>query len=119
MNARPPMVLLDDARSEGAADALLFERPERIFVARTPQEVVATLEQADSARVETGQSLAGYVAYEAGLALEPRDDHASYIASWIKVLQNDRRAILSAAAHAERAVRYLHSLQSAERREAA
>ena len=72
MNARPPMVLLDDARSEGAADALLFERPERIFVARTPQEVVATLEQAESARVETGQSLAGYVAYEAGLALEPR-----------------------------------------------
>ena len=62
MNARPPMVLLDDARSEGAADALLFERPERIFVARTPAEVVETLEQADSARVETGQALAGYIA---------------------------------------------------------
>ena len=60
-----------------------------------------------------------FLAADLGLALEPRDDHASYIASWIKVLQNDRRAILSAAAHAERAVRYLHGLQQADRREAA
>ena len=60
-----------------------------------------------------------FLAADLGLALEPREDHASYIASWIKVLRNDRRAILSAAAHAERAVRYIHSLQSAERREAA
>ena len=60
-----------------------------------------------------------FLAADLGLALEPREDHASYIASWIKVLQNDRRAILAAAAHAERAVRYLHGLQQAERREAA
>jgi antirestriction protein ArdC len=43
--------------------------------------------------------------------LEPRPDHAAYVASWIKVLSNDRRAIFSAAAHAQRAVAYLHSLQ--------
>lgn len=43
--------------------------------------------------------------------LEPRPDHAAYVASWIKVLSNDRRAIFTAAAHAQRAVAYLHSLQ--------
>ena len=40
--------------------------------------------------------------------LEPRADHASYLASWLEVLANDRRFIFSAAAHAQRAVTYLH-----------
>ena len=52
-----------------------------------------------------------FLAADLGLYLEPREDHASYIAEWIKVLQNDKRAIVSAAAHAERAVKYLHGLQ--------
>lgn len=43
--------------------------------------------------------------------LEPRPDHASYVASWVKLLGDDRRAIFRAAAHAQRAVAYLHSLQ--------
>jgi antirestriction protein ArdC len=43
--------------------------------------------------------------------LEPRPDHASYLASWLTVLSNDRRAIFSAAAHAQRAAAYLHGLQ--------
>lgn len=43
--------------------------------------------------------------------LEPRPDHASYIQSWLTVLQDDRKAIFSAAAHAQRAVKYLHDLQ--------
>lgn len=43
--------------------------------------------------------------------LEPRLDHASYLASWLEVLSNDRRFIFSAAAHAQRAVTYLHDLQ--------
>jgi antirestriction protein ArdC len=43
--------------------------------------------------------------------LEPRPDHASYLASWLHVLSNDRRFIFSAAAHAQRAVAYLHDLQ--------
>lgn len=52
---------------------------------------------------------AAFLAADLGLCIEPRPDHASYIASWIKVLQNDKRAIVQAAAHAERAVAYLHS----------
>ncbi len=62
---------------------------------------------------------AAFLAADLGLALEPRADHASYIGHWIKVLKNDRRAIVSAAAHAERAVKYLHGLQAIEQREAA
>jgi antirestriction protein ArdC len=49
----------------------------------------------------------------ADLELTPqvRDDRASYIASWIKVLKNDKRAIFSAASHAQRAADFLHGLQ--------
>ncbi|MBZ9990914.1 ssDNA-binding domain-containing protein [Mesorhizobium sp. BH1-1-5] len=52
---------------------------------------------------------------------EPRPDHASYLGSWLKVLADDKRAIFSAAAHAQRAVAFLHGLQpeAAEQREAA
>jgi len=53
--------------------------------------------------------------------LEPRADHASYVESWLRVLDGDRRAIFQAAAHAQRAVAYLHGIQpaSTEAREAA
>ena len=45
--------------------------------------------------------------------LEPRPDHAAYLQSWLKVLSDDKRAIFQAAAHAQRAVGYLHDLQGA------
>jgi antirestriction protein ArdC len=49
----------------------------------------------------------------ADLELTPdvRDDHASYLSYWLEVLKNDNRAIFAAAAHAQRAVDYLHKLQ--------
>jgi antirestriction protein ArdC len=47
------------------------------------------------------------------LTPEVRDDHAAYIASWIKVLKDDKRAIFSAASHAQRAADFLHGLQKA------
>ncbi len=71
MPGRTPFVLLDDARAAGAADAHLFENPREIFVARRPDEVASVLTTADEARL-TGGTLAGYIAYEAGLALEPK-----------------------------------------------
>lgn len=43
--------------------------------------------------------------------LEPRPDHAAYIHSWAAILGSDKRAIFQAAAHAQRAVAYLHDLQ--------
>ena len=52
------------------------------------------------------------------LTPEVREDHASYLVSWLQVLKNDNRAIFSAASDAQRAVDYLHRLQP-ERIEAA
>lgn len=52
-----------------------------------------------------------YLAADLGLAIEPREDHAAYISSWIKVLKNDKRAIFQAASYAEKAVAFLHGLQ--------
>lgn len=45
------------------------------------------------------------------LTPEVREDHASYIASWIKVLKDDKRAVFTAASHAQRAADFLHGLQ--------
>jgi hypothetical protein len=42
------------------------------------------------------------------LTSEVREDHASYMASWLNSLKNDNRAIFQAAAHAQRAVDYLY-----------
>ncbi len=41
------------------------------------------------------------------LALEPREDNAAYIATWLEVLKSDSRAIFAAASHAQRAADYL------------
>jgi antirestriction protein ArdC len=42
-----------------------------------------------------------------GLSSEPRADHAQYIASWLKVLKADSRAIFTAASKAQQATDYL------------
>ena len=49
------------------------------------------------------------------LTPELRDDHASYIASWLKVLKSDQRAIFTAASHAQRAADFLHGLAAGKR----
>ncbi len=54
---------------------------------------------------------AAFLCADLGLYLEPREDHASYIASWLEVLKEDRRFIFTAAAHAQRAADYLYGLQ--------
>ena len=69
---KEPFVLLDDARAEGASDAQLFQNPRAVFVAHRPQDVSRVLAEAEAARIESGGTLAGYLAYEAGLALEER-----------------------------------------------
>jgi antirestriction protein ArdC len=56
---------------------------------------------------------AAFLSADLGLTPSPREEHASYIANWLKALKNDRRAIFTAAAHAQRAADYLHGLQPA------
>ena len=50
---------------------------------------------------------------------EIREDHAAYIAHWLKVLKNDKRAIFSAAAQAQKAADYLKGLQPGAQQQAA
>src|SRR5206468_5652704 len=47
------------------------------------------------------------------LTPEVRDDHASYIATWIEVLSSDKRCVVQAASYAQKAADFLHGLQSA------
>lgn len=54
---------------------------------------------------------AAFLCADLDLTPEVRDDHAAYIGSWLEILQNDKRAIFSAAAHAQRAVDFLCGLQ--------
>lgn len=60
-----------------------------------------------------------YLCGALGLSKTPREDHASYLSSWLKVLKQDKRAIFTAASHAQKACDYLHSLQAQEEQLAA
>ena len=54
---------------------------------------------------------AAFLCVGLGITPEARDDHAGYLAHWLKVLRGDKRAIFTAASQAQRAVDYLHGLQ--------
>ncbi len=55
---------------------------------------------------------AAFLCCDLGITPEVRNDHASYLSHWLKVLKEDKRAIFQAAAHAQRAVDFLHGLQA-------
>jgi antirestriction protein ArdC len=50
---------------------------------------------------------AAFICGHLGLSTEPREDHAQYIQSWLKVLRADKRAIFTAASKAQQAADYL------------
>ena len=52
-----------------------------------------------------------FLCADLGISAELIPDHASYLSNWIEVLRADKRAIFTAAAQAQRAADYLHSLQ--------
>lgn len=54
---------------------------------------------------------AAFLCADLGITPEVREDHAAYIAGWLKVLKHDKRFVFSAAAHAQRAADHLHSYQ--------
>lgn len=53
------------------------------------------------------------------LSNEPRPDHASYLASWLKVLRQDKRAIFTAASQAQKAVDWMQLRNFEQQRQAA
>ena len=54
---------------------------------------------------------AAFLCADLGITPEIRDDHAAYLGHWLNVLKEDKRAIFSAAAHAQRAADFLNGLQ--------
>ncbi|WP_311276772.1 zincin-like metallopeptidase domain-containing protein [Methylobacterium sp. WCS2018Hpa-22] len=54
---------------------------------------------------------AAFLMAEMGLAPEPHPTHASYIASWLKLLRDDSRAIFTAAGAASKAAQYLADMR--------
>ncbi|MBK1623097.1 ArdC family protein [Afifella marina] len=57
---------------------------------------------------------AAFICSDLGITQEPRKDHAAYIANWLTVLKNDRKAIFTAASQASKAANYLASLEAME-----
>jgi antirestriction protein ArdC len=52
-----------------------------------------------------------FLSADLGITPEVREDQAAYIASWLRVLKNDKRSIFSAASQAQKAADYLHGFQ--------
>lgn len=50
---------------------------------------------------------AAFTCAQLGLSTQPREDHAQYIQSWLKVLKADTRAIFTAASKAQQAVDFM------------
>jgi antirestriction protein ArdC len=61
---------------------------------------------------------AAFLCADIGFTPIVRDDHAAYLQHWVAVLKTDKRAIFSAAAHAQRAADYLTQLQPVARERA-
>jgi antirestriction protein ArdC len=52
-----------------------------------------------------------FVLADLGIAHRPRAEHAAYIASWLKALKDDPRAIFTAASKAQQAADWMHAQQ--------
>jgi antirestriction protein ArdC len=62
---------------------------------------------------------AAFLSSDLDLTPDVRPDHASYIEGWLKVLKADKRAIFTAASHAQRGADYLHGQQREAAQQAA
>lgn len=54
-----------------------------------------------------------FLCADLGISNVPRPDHAAYVASWLKVMRNEPRAIFKAARLANEATNWLHEVASA------
>jgi antirestriction protein ArdC len=104
----PPVEAFRDAESYAATKAHEFvhwtgheRRLARTFGERFGDEAYAVEELV----AEMG---AAFLCADLGISQEVRADHADYLASWLKVLRADKRAIFTAASQAQCAADYLH-----------
>jgi antirestriction protein ArdC len=60
----------------------------------------------------TVELLSAMICADLSLSVEPRADHARYIASWLEVLRADKRAIFTAASKAQEIADWMHAQQT-------
>jgi antirestriction protein ArdC len=83
---------------------------------RLDRDLTSRFDRASYAMEELVAELgSAFLSAQLGLAPEPRPDHAGYVASWLRVLEHDGRAILTASAKAQEAVDYLLELGATAR----
>jgi antirestriction protein ArdC len=75
--------------------------------------------QAYAMEEATVELLSAMICADLGLSIDPRPDHASYIASWLEVMRADKRAIFTAASKAQQIADWMHDQQKKESRGAA
>ena len=90
---------LDSANATGAKHRL-----DRDFGPRFARDALAIEEI-------VAELTAALVLATLGIAHHPRADHAAYVASWLKVLKGDSRAIFAAASKAQAAADWMHEQQ--------
>lgn len=112
------IVLPDPAAFRDAASYTATKAHELVHWTSHPSRLDRTLgkrfgDDAYAAEELIAELGAAFLCADLGIAAEIRDDHAAYVADWLRVLRSDRRAIFTAAAHAQAAADYLHGLQPA------
>ncbi|MBZ7927605.1 ssDNA-binding domain-containing protein (plasmid) [Ensifer adhaerens] len=65
----------------------------------------------------TVELLSAMICADLNLSVEPRPDHARYIASWLEVLRADARAIFTAASKAQQIADWMHAQAGARQHE--
>ena len=112
------IVLPDPAAFRDAASYTATKAHELVHWTSHPSRLDRTLgkrfgDDAYAAEELIAELGAAFLCADLGIAAEIRDDHAAYIAHWLRVLKSDHRAIFTAAAHAQAAADYLHGRQPA------
>lgn len=83
--------------------------------ARLARPTLISTKREDYARDELVAELgAAFVSGAIGIKLHDREDHAAYLSSWLEALRNDKRAIFTAARHAQDAADWLLSRMGAD-----
>lgn len=70
-------------------------------------------DKAYAAEELVAEMTAAFVCASVGISAEPREDHASYLDSWLRILKADKRAIFTAASAAQRACDFIVSASHA------
>jgi antirestriction protein ArdC len=102
-----------EAENTGEESCALWLRGGRSCRERSRPGLARFGDNAYSVEELVAELTAAFTMAHLGPSSEPRPDHAQYIASWLKVLKSDKRAIFTAASKAQQAADFI--IQMSER----